>query len=301
MIPDIDVPRAALIGFVLLVGAAFVVGGATSGVAFDAFNPDWDGTSDLRTAVEQTDSEPIIVRNTTRYNRYGANTTAFVISPAVEYTATDVARIRAYLNRGGTLVIAERDGSYGQALLAALGANARPAGPILRDERNYYRSPALPIATEPADHPLVEGVETLTLNYGTAVEPNGATVLVSSSEYAYLDRDSNEQLSVNETLTSYPVATAESIGNGTVVTVGDPSLFINAMQERDGNRAFSRALIDGTDHSLIDISHAGSPPPLVAALLAIQNSIILQLGIGIGGLGLLRAGSVYFRPQKESE
>jgi hypothetical protein len=290
---DLDVPRVALVGFAIVVCIAVGVGGATSGAAFDAFNPEWDGASDLRTTVEQTDSEPVIARNTTRYDEYGANTTAFVLSPSEEYTTADVARIRAFLDRGGTLVVADRAGPHGHALLAALGADARPEGPLLRDERHYYRDPALPVATEVGNHSLVDGVDTLTINYGTAVEPGGATVLASTSEYAYLDRDGNETLSENETLASYPVATVEPIGEGAVVTVGDASIFINVMQERDGNRAFITALVAETEHVLIDISRTGSPPPLIAALLIVRESVLLQTGIGIGALVLLRVGSGY--------
>lgn len=288
---DVDIPRVALVAFVLVVGAAFVVGGATSGVAFDAFNPDWDGTSELQSVVEADGSEPIIVQNTTRYEEYGADTTAFVLAPDEAYTEADIERIRAFLDRGGTLVVADRDGPHGAALLAELGANARPAGPLLRDERHYHRDPALPIATNVSNHTLVDGVDTLTLNYGTAIEANGATVLVSSSSYAYLDRDGSGSLSDNETLASHPVATVEPIGNGSVVAVSDPSIFINVMQERDGNRAFISALVSETDHALIDITRSGSPPPLMALLLMVRESVLLQAAIGLSGLAVLRFGS----------
>lgn len=292
---DLDLPRVALAGFALAVCTALAVGGATSGVAFDAFNPDWDGTSDLRATAEGTGSDPVIVRNATRYDEYGANATAFVLAPEEPYTDEDVDRIRAFLERGGTLVVADRDGPHGHALLAELGVAARPVGPLLRDERHYYRDPALPVATEVGNHTFVDGVDAITINYGTAVEPNGTTVLASSSEYAYLDRDGSETLSDNETLASYPVATVEPVGNGSVVTVGDPSIFINVMQERGGNRAFIAALVAGTDHTVVDISRAGSPPPLIGLLLTVRESVPLQAGIGLGGLALLRLVGVYAR------
>ena len=302
MTPDIDFefdfvtdwPRIFLVALVVIVGAAFIIGGATSGVAFDAFNPEWDGTNSLQATAEDAGSEPVIVRNTTRYTQYGANTTAFVLAPDEPYTEADAARVQAFVERGGTLVIADRDGPHGPDLLTAIGADAQPIGPLLRDERHYHRSPALPVATEVTEHHFTDGVESVTLNYGTALAPGDATVLVASSPYSYLDRDGSGTLSENETLTSYPVATVESVGDGEVVTVSDPSVFINVMQEQDGNRAFSRALVLGTNHTLIDISRVGSPPPLVALVLTIRDSLLLQIGLGIGGLGLLRVGSNYF-------
>jgi hypothetical protein len=292
---DLDIPRAALVAFVLVVGLAFVAGGVTSSASFNAFNPAWDGTSDFRTIAEEAGSEPVIARDTTRYSEHGANTTAVILSPDRNYTETDVARIRTFLQRGGTLVVADRDGPHGHTLLEDLGAAARPVGPILRDERNYYRSPALPVAEAIGNHSLVDGVETLTLNYGTAVDPNGATVLVSTSGYTYLDRNGDGSLSEDETVASYPVATAEPVGNGTVVTVGDPSVFINVMQDREGNRAFSRALVNGTAYTLVDISRTTSPPPLVALLLTIRESTVLQLALGLGGFVVLRVGSGQMR------
>ena len=297
---DIDIPRVALVAFVLVVGGTLAIGGATSGVAFDAFNPDWDGTSELQSAVEADGSDPVIVQNTTRYEGHGGNATAFVLAPVEPYTDADIERLRAFLDRGGTLVVADRDGPHGAALLDGLGANARPAGSLLRDERHYHRDPALPIATDVGNHTFVAGVDTLTLNYGTAIEPDGATVLVSSSSFAYLDLDGSGSLSDNETLASYPVATVEPIGNGSVVAVGDPSIFINVMQERGGNRAFISALVAETDTALIDISRSGSPPPLIALLLTIRESVFLQAVLGLGGLAVLRVGSLKLRKRRSN-
>jgi hypothetical protein len=172
-------------------------------------------------------------------------------------------------------------------LLADLDAEARPVGPILRDEREYYRNPSLPVVTPRADHPLVRDVPSVTLNYGTAIEPGGATPILATSEYAYLDRDGNEELSETESVSSYPVVTVERIGEGRVVTVGDPSVFINVMQERDGNRAFTVALTNGTDRTVIDVSRKDDTPPLIGLLLLIRNSAWLQLGLGIAVFGCI--------------
>ena len=283
---NLDVPRVVLVALVLAVVGGFVLGGSTSGVAFDSFNPEWEGTSDLRTTAENTGSEPVIVRNTTRYDEYGEGDVAFVLAPTREYDEADADRVRAFVERGGTLIVADRDGPYGHALLDAVGAEARPEGPILRDERHYHTGPALPVASNVSNHSLVDGVESVTLNYGTAVEPNGATVLVTSSAFAYLDLDGSGDVSENETVASYPVATVEPVADGQVVVVGDPSVFINVMQDDVGNQRFVEALVSqaGTQHTLVDTTHTASPPPLVSALLTVRESLFLQLGLAIGAL-----------------
>lgn len=296
----VDPPRAALLALVVAVAAALVVGGVTSGVAFGLYNPQWEGTSDLRTTAEEAGSEPVILRNTTQYAEYGEGDVAFIIAPNEPYERADATQVRGFLDRGGTLVVADRDGAH-EALLEEVGADARPNGTVLRDEQNYYRSPALPVAEPVANHSAVEGVESVTLNHGTSVEPNGATVLVATSEFAYLDRDGSESLSDNETLTSYPVVTAESVGNGEVIVVGDPSIFINVMQDDIGNRAFVEALVDDTNHTVVDTSHSTSPPPLVSALLTIRDSPGLQAGLGLGMLVLVGiAGRVLGRRPEPS-
>lgn len=284
---DLDVPRVVLLVLTLVVVGAFLAGGVTSGVSFAAFNQNWDGTSELRTTATDVGSEPVIVQNTTRYDAYAQNDVAFVLAPEQRYGDADRRRVRAFVERGGTLVVAEREGAPGHALLEGIGADARPNGTVLRDARRHYRSPAFPVAENVSEQPLVDGVESVTMNHGTAVEPNGATVLVTSSETAYLDADADSSLSENETLAAYPIVTVESIGSGRVVVVGDPSVFINVMQAETNNDAFTAALLEDTDHALVDVSHASSPPPLVAVVLAIRNSVALQVGVGAAGLTLV--------------
>lgn len=282
----VDVPRVVLVTLAIVVGTAVVYGALTSGAAFGAFNPSWEGTSDLRSTAESSGSDPVIVENTSRYDEYGEGDVAFVLAPRESYTDAEAARVRAFVERGGTLVVADRAGDSAPELLEAVGAGARPTenGTVLRDERSHHRSPALPMADDVADHPLVAGVGSVTLNYGTAVEPDGATVLVRTSEFAYLDADGSGDLSADEDLTSYPVVTVENVSDGRVVVVGDASVFINAMQDVEDNRAFTTALVDGTNSTLVDISHRESVPPLAAALLALRSSVPLQVGFALWSL-----------------
>ena len=210
---------------------------------------------------------------------------AVVLSPDTAYTANESARVRRFVERGGTLVVAEDFGANGNALLAAVGADARVDGRIVRDEREYYREPAMPVASNVTNRSAV-GADRLTLNYGTVVRPGDAEVLVRTSEFAYLDANRNERLDDAESLASRPVVTRERVGNGTVVVVSDPSVLINAMLDRPGNRAFARALFDGHDRVLLDYSHAPSLPPLALAVLVLRESALAQVLVG----GLVLAG-----------
>jgi hypothetical protein len=204
------------------------------------------------------------------------------------------------VRRGGTLVVADDYGPHANELLWQVGASARLDGRPVRDTQSNYRSAAMPVATPAADHPFAEGVESLTLNHGTVVEPGEATPLFNTSEHAYVDADRNGRLGPNETLEVHTVATVEPVGEGQVVVVGDSSAFINAMVERPGNRAFLRALLSGHGTVVLDHSHTEDLSPAVFAVFALRESAALQLGLGTLAIGALaiwsrRPGSVRSR------
>lgn len=279
---DLDYPQAALAVFALVVGTTLVVAGATSATAFGPYNAGWDGGSDLRGEAAAVGAEAEPIRDVGAYDDADPEqTVAVVLSPDRPYTDAEADRIARFVREGGTLVVADAFGPHGNDLLASVDADARIDGRQLRDERHYYRSPALPVATNVSTHSLVSDVDELTLNHGSAVRPNGADVLVASSEYAYLDANGNRRLDGTETMASYPVATVEEVGDGRVIVVGDPSVLINAMLERPGNRAFARSLLAGHETALLDYSTAGGFPPLAHAVLVLRESALLQLVVGI--------------------
>ncbi|WP_246988326.1 DUF4350 domain-containing protein [Halorientalis marina] len=282
--------RVLVYALAIMLALTLVFAASTSGTAFGAYNARWDGSATLRTVADQQDTDVRIARNTTTYQSMGANgTIAFILAPTTPYSDRDVTRLRTFAQRGGTLVVADDPVSTGadSRLLAALGVSARIDNATLRDEQHNYRSPAMPVAQNVTNHTFTRGVESLTLNYGTAVRPGNGTVLVRTSEFGYLDRDGSASITGNETLARYPVVTAESLGNGTVVTVSDPSVFINAMLERPGNRQFARTLLTTHQRLLLDYSHGGTVPPLVAALLTVRQSPLLQVSLGLSGLLLI--------------
>ncbi|ACV46235.1 MULTISPECIES: DUF4350 domain-containing protein [Halomicrobium] len=304
----VDYPRVVLAGFAVVVTLGLLVAGSTSGGAFGSYNPAWDGTSEFRSLAADDAEELSIGQNTSVYDPADAEgTLAVILSPAEQYSERERRSIRRFVEAGGTLLVAEDVGPNGNRLLRSVGAQTRFDGASLRDERRYENGPALPVATAVGlDN---DSVETIVLNHGTAVRAAGttdtgapnetmravratnATVLAASSPYAYLDRNGNEELDDDETVARYPVATAERVGEGRVIAVSDPSVFINAMLERGDNRAFSHALLAGSDTVVLDVSHAGSLPPLQALVLSLRGSALLQAVVGTALLGVL-AGHV---------
>lgn len=287
-----DIPRALLVGLAMATLLGLVVAASTSSAAFGLYNPDWEGTAELRSVADEAGTETRVVRNTSEYRGAGEGTVAVVLAPDRGYTDREATAIRGFLDRGGTLVVAEDVGATGNELLAGVGASARVNGTLLRDERRNYRSPAMPVATTVSDNEtLTRGVGRLTLNYGSVVEPGDAntTVLVRSSGFAYLDTNGNGELDDAERLASRPVATVESVGAGRVVVVSDPSVFINAMLERSGNRRFTRNLAGSGDRLLLDFSHTADIPPLALATVTLRNTPLLQTLVGFLAVGIVGA------------
>ncbi len=285
---DLDYPRALLLVLGVAIVLTVAVVGSTSGTAFGTFNPAWDGTSELRSIADDADTTTDVIRNSTVYEAVEANRTlAVILSPEESYGEQDLARVANFVRRGGTLLVAEDVGIHGNTVLEGVGASARFDGGPLRDERDYHRAPALPIADITSTHTLTTDVDQLTLNHGTAVQPGAATVLATTSSYSYIDANRDETLDDEENMRSYPVLTVESVGDGQVIAMGDPSVFINAMLERPGNRAFAETLLGTHDRLLQDYSHAGELPPLTLAVLILRDSPLLQFLLGLSGLAVI--------------
>lgn len=295
---EIGYPRALLLAVVAITVLGIVVGASTSGAAFGTYNLAWDGAAELRAIADETGTESEVLLNTSEYPQENASgTVAVVLSPDTAYGPQDSQRVRRFVEAGGTLVVAEDFGNRSNPLLASVGASARLNGSLLRDERYYYKTAAMPNATNVSSNTtiagenlsLVRNVSQLTLNHGTVVEPGNATVVVSSSEFGYLDRNRNGSLDENESLGTYPVVTVEAVGNGRVVTVSDPSLLINAMLDQPDNRAFVTALFATHDAVVLDYSHARNLPPLAVFLVIARGTPLLQLALMGGALGIVGA------------
>lgn len=306
----VSVPQLLLVGLFAVLVIALLVVGSTSTAAFGLYNPDWEGTAEFR-ALADDRSTLVVATGTERYETVDPNATvAIVTAPDAPYEHADAERLGSFVEAGGTLVVAENFGPHGNGLLASIGAETRFDRTLVRDERNHFRSPAMPIADGVGTHSLVDDVDAVTMNYGTVLDPGPeASIALNTSEFAYLDHDGDGELGDEQDVRRYPVVATEPIDNGTVVAVSDPSIFVNAMLEETDNRQFATNVIEATTVStdaadridgeaglqteivLVDVSHADAQPPLVALLIVIQETPLVAAIVGLLGIGAVIGAS----------
>ena len=283
----LDLGYSRIVLLVLIVGTilGLVFAASTSTAAFGTFNSQWNGASDLRGEANGVGVDSEIIRDTSQYANVPADgTIAVILSPKTGYGPAEAERVNRFVRSGGTVLVAEDFRPHTNELLADFSADARVDGQLLRDDRYHYRGSGLPVARNVSEHPLMQGVTSVTLNHGTVVRPNGATVLISTSDYAYIDTNRNGELDDQESLGSYSVVAVEQVGEGQAVVVGDPSLLINAMLDRSGNQAFVRSVFSAHDRVLLDYSHAGELPMLSVAVLVLRDSTVLQFLLSSAGI-----------------
>ncbi|WP_436911273.1 DUF4350 domain-containing protein [Halosimplex marinum] len=290
---DHDYPRVAVVVLLVAVNLALVGALATSSAPYGPYNGEWDGADTLRTTASES-AELRLATTTERYGEVPADGSLAVVLAPSDPTDEAAARVQSFVSRGGTLVVAGESPNATDPYLDAVGSSVRVDGRQLRDDQNNYRGPQLPVANNVSDHNLTDGVDSITLNDGTALNvSDGAsfnesdvTPLINSSTIAYLDSNGNGTFDAGEPFGSLPVATVEPEGEGHIVVVSDPSAFTNAMLDRDGNRAFLAALLDGRERVLLDYSQHSSLPPLVYALITVRTNSTLQLFVSVLAFGV---------------
>ncbi|QIB75535.1 DUF4350 domain-containing protein [Halogeometricum borinquense] len=288
--------RIAVVGLAVVVVLSLGVGAATSSASFSAYNSAWNGAADVQPVASETGATFSVATEVETAYREPNSTVSIILSPDQAYTRAEAQRVREFVEQGGTIIVADDFGPHTNPLLSALGSDVRIDGRLLRDEQQYATTPNFSEATTTPNATFLDTDQTLTLNHGSALRANGTTVLARSSEFSYVDSNRNYQLDDSEALQSRPIAMQESVGDGTIIVVSDPSMFINAMLEREGNRAFVTGLLEPHDRVVADYSHTEQIPPLAGFVLWLQRTPVAQ--VGFGAIALALVGVVVFRPRQ---
>jgi len=102
-----ETPWPPLPYVVLALLAAAIVGAVAFGVvsaggAFGAFNPTWEGTSELRTGETHDVPSEVQLSMAGYETAAPSETIVFILAPTEPYTPAEIAQIQTFLLEGGT-------------------------------------------------------------------------------------------------------------------------------------------------------------------------------------------------------
>jgi len=221
---------------------------------YHPLNTSWNGCSELFQ----------MYGNTTLLSSYDeampSGSLLAIMGPNLEFTTHDASVIHAFLDAGGTVLLADNFGT-GNLLLEALGVNVRISGKPLADLYFYTRNPEFPITYDFSPSPLTANLTAIVFNHPSylVAANSSATILASSSPFSFIGLNQGHPVA-NESAASYPVIAISTVGKGSLIVIADPNIFTNEMLSLLDNTLLFRNLMKGHSHLIIDVAHLRNAP-----------------------------------------
>jgi hypothetical protein len=239
---------------------------------FSTYNTEWNGASQIKNvaATEGYSTANIFSMSDLSSHHKG---TLVMLNPnaSVGFTQADIRDIQSFVQNGGSLVLANDFGNA-NAVLSGLGLSdtAHFNGALLSDNVSKGVDQAHPLITDVTSSSLTTGVKTLYFNYGTALNVSGSsvTVLARSDPTSYLRTATGDNAPIAGSTGAKPVLASLNYGQGRIILLSDPSVFINGMvSQADNQQLFTNLIttLTGGDTSatiLFDQSQRASQPLL---------------------------------------
>lgn len=199
---------------------------------FQPNNPSWNGFNNTSSIL------PVSPLQTLKELPALADETTLLLIPYLDFTGSELEELSDFINRGGTLILAD-DFGFGNHALDYLGLKARFAGHPLVDPVYYYRNPSFPRIIDIKPGPITGDVEVLTLNHATSLlNIEEDDIAAMSSLFSFLDANGDGKKDELESAGPLPVISQHSLGHGKIILISDPSIFINSMNDIGNNDAF---------------------------------------------------------------
>jgi hypothetical protein len=216
---------------------------------FSVENPFWNGMEDMMASGE------LVSLSSFAQLPQDSRGATLILIPYKELADAELDRLHRFVLRGGRLIIAD-DYGYGNAILERIELDARFSGQVLLDPLVYYSNKYLPVIYHFEPNPLTAGTDSLVMNHATGLINVGTiNILAMSSSFSFLDSNDNGTWDDDEPNGPVPVLSQHKLGDGEVILVADPSLFINAMEPIEGNSHLLQNVISNSNAVYIDQSH----------------------------------------------
>lgn len=254
--------NSVVYAFLIIFGVAFLVLPLAvpvikSSADLSIFNTNWNGFSGFAKLVaEKREVLPIL------YPYSNAKVSELkgvlvIVYPTIDFSSTEAEEVKKFLERGGTIFIADDFGTA-NTLLEKIGLKARFSRDVLRDIF-YDKNEKFTIVVR-IDGELSKGVDNLKLNVPSAILGTQGEIMTSKA-------------SVIRDMRSYPILSELKYGNGRVILFSDPSALMNEMLKE--NEQFALNLIEylGTGTFYFDEAHRADINPYSTATVYIHREL----------------------------
>ncbi len=180
---------------------------------------------------------------------------SLIVIPYLDFKIAELEQLRSFVSGGGRLILAD-DYGYGNRVLEYLGLKARFAGEVLLDPLVNYKNGQFPRITRLQPDVLTANTDNLVFNHATCLtDVSSNETIALSSPFSFLDLNDNGTHEDNEPSGPLAAISRHQLGDGQVILIADPSIFINSMATIEGNAALMRNIAASTDTLYIDQSH----------------------------------------------
>ena len=209
---------------------------------FSMFNTNWNGCSEFaKVLFDNGKIAPVLYPyNSIDLKREGV---LIVVGPDVGFSSLEIEEVRKFIEKGGTLFIAD-DFGLANSLLEGLGIKGKfsdkPLGDIFYSKRADF-----PVVARIEDPELSYGVEKLVLNIPSVITGLEGEEEVFSSKVSVVGGNRR----------SYPILAEIRYGAGRVILLSDPDILINDMATENGKFIDNLVGYLGSDLFYFDDAH----------------------------------------------
>lgn len=235
-----------------------------SDAPYSVLNTNWNGLSSFGKLLYQSgEITPVIVP----YDSFGLekmNGTLIVVGPDVGFSAGEIKQVRAFLENGGTLLLADDFGT-GNELLKGLGLPQRfSRKPVL--SLIYSKDYEFPVTGEILNPNLSTGVGYLVMDKPSTILHAGNPVVYTTNASMFGGRYG-----------AFPIMDVVRYGRGNVIIISDPDIFTNSLFAQ--NEDFLRNLINSLPEKTfyIDEVHHADFNPYSSGTIVIRRIVNKRL------------------------
>lgn len=245
---------------------------------YSRYNPEWNGTSRFFEMIGEQDAVTI-----TRFEDLPSHGDALLLMPAPEdeYREDEIAHLVEFLE-GGNILVLVSDREDENQITSALGSDIRIQHANLTSIDRYFDHPSSVIAFPAGDDPISAGIPHIVLNRPSYLL--GGVPVFESSLLSWVDADGDSRLGSEETLQRYTVIARDSVGEGTLYVIADPSIFINGMLVAgpgDGNARLAENIITARPFLIVDQGHSRTAyaPEMIRVVNLFKESTITKMAL----------------------